>query len=398
MRAADAPVLLLKKSIILVVTAAMLIALMSGCGEEQKQTASSPPEVEVAQVVQKDVNVTGEWVGTTDGSENAKIQAQVEGYIIRQAYTEGQLVKRGQLLFEIDPRTFRAAVQQAKADLAQRQAIWETAKLELARTKPLAERNAVSKKDLDDAVGAELSARAEVEAAKAALAKARLDLGFTRIASPIDGIAGISRVGTGDLVGPGRTEELATVSKVDPIKAYIFLSEQEYLRFAARRAKEQKRDRDIRMTLSDGTAYPHRGTMSVAEREVDPKTGTIKVVLVFPNPGNILRPGQYAKITAVLNVKQNALLVPERAITELQGRQQAAVVGADNTVHFRTVKASDRVNGLWVIDEGLKPGERVVTEGVQMVKENMVVRPIPFSGTAAGGTEVRKEKGNAAGE
>ena len=387
MRPASGSTLLLVKKYFVVLTAAMLTAGMIGCKKEEKKAAAAPPEVLVAQVLQKDVDVTGEWIGTTDGSENAAIQAQVEGYIIGQNYKEGQLVKKGQLLFKIDPRTFQEAVQKAKADLAQRQALWETKKQNLARVRPLAAQNAVSKKDLDDAVGSELSARAEVDAAKAALAKARLDLGFTKITAPIDGIAGIATVGTGDLVGPGHNEEpLTTISKVNPIKVYAFLSEQEYLRLATRKTKEGAQKRDIQLSLADGSIFPHPGTMSVAERQIDPKTGTIKVVLQFSNPGNILRPGQYAKIKAVLNTKPNALLVPQRAVTELQGKHQVAVVNPDNTVNMRMVKASDRVGGFWVIDEGLKPGERVVTEGAQKVTEKMAVRPKESSGQAAGGS------------
>lgn len=369
----------------LLMMAVLALVVSSACKKEQKTTVT-PPAIEVTPVVQRNVNVRQEWVGTTDGSDNAQIRAQVEGYIIKQDYTEGQLVKKGQLLFEIDPRTFIAAVKQAKADVAQRQARWDTAKLNLARVEPLAKQNAVSKKDLDDAVGAELSSRAEVEAAKAALAKAQLDLGFTKITSPIEGIAGIAKVGTGSLVGPGRTEELTTVSKLDPIKVYIYLSEQDYLKVAGR-TREPKQDRGIELILANGKVYPERGEMSVAEREIDPKTGTIKVVLLFPNPGNILRPGQYARISAITQTKNNALLVPQRAVTELQGQYQVAVVHPDNTVHVRTVKASDRIDGCWVIDEGLKPGDRVVAEGTQKVKDNMLVRAVPFGGAAAGGTQ-----------
>jgi len=363
-------------SVVLFFVLVIFLSVAGGCKKEQK--AGPPvPNVEVFTVIQKDVPIYREWVGTADGYVNATIRAQVQGYLIKQNYKEGDFVRKGQLLFEIDPRTFQAAVEQAKGQLAVQQASWDTAKANLNRIKPLAERNAVSQKDLDDATGREQATHASVLAAKAAVDKAELELGFTKITSPVDGIAGVAKAQIGNLVGPGSVEELTTVSTVDPIKVYIQISEQEYLK-AMEQRKQGAAKRPLELILADGTVYPQKGEFSFADREVDVRTGTIRVATLFPNPGNLLRPGQFGKIRAEMSIEKNALLIPQRAVTEMQGQYLVAIVGQENKIAIKRVKPGYRVDSDWIIDEGLKPGERVVAEGVQKVKEGMTVNPKPF--------------------
>jgi membrane fusion protein (multidrug efflux system) len=359
--------------LIVFILLALAGTIPTGCKKEAKVTAG-PPDVEVAEVARQDVQVTKEWVGSMDGSVNAVIRAQVQGYLTKQLYTEGQLVKKGQALFLIDPRTFQAAVDQAKADVAQKKARWDTTVANLNRIRPLAEQNAVSRKDLDDAVGQEQSAHSAYDAAKAALDKANLDLGFTRITSPITGIAGVAKAQIGNLVGPGQTEELTTVSTVDPIKVWVPISEQEMLH-AQQNKPAPGQKRRIELILSDGSIYPKPGELAFADRQVDPATGTIKVAVLFPNPGNVLRPGQYAKVRAVMENIPGALVVPQRAVNEMQGNFQVAVVGPDNKVSIRTVKPGPKTGSQVVISEGLQPGERVVVEGLQKVKDGITVNP-----------------------
>ena len=351
----------------------LALLLAAGCGEEQK-AAPPPPAVVVSEVIRKDVPVYTEWVGTADGLVNATIQAQVTGYLVKQNYLEGDLVRKGQVLFEIDPRTFQAAVDAARGSLAQAEARWETAKANLQRVRPLAAKNAVSQKDLDDNIGAELSTRAAVESAKAQLDTAQLNLGFTRITSPVDGIAGIAKAQIGNLVGPGQIQELTAVSTVDPIKVYFSVSEQEYMNFRKGAGKGKMSPQDearaipLELILAGGTVYPHKGRIALADRQVDVRTGTMRIGALFPNPGNLLRPGQFAIVRATMETKKGALLVPQRAVTEVQGKFLVAVVGADNAVELRPVTPAERVGTLWVIDKGVNPGERVVVEGVQKVK------------------------------
>jgi membrane fusion protein (multidrug efflux system) len=366
----------------------LLLFIAMGCSKGP-QEAPPAPAVEVMTVIQKDVPVYQEWIGTLDGMVNATIRAQVQGYLIRQNYKEGDLVKTGQVLFEIDPRTFQAALDQAKGELEAQQARWNTAKANLARIKPLADQNAVSKKDLDDSIGTEQSARAAVLSAQAKVDKAQLDLGFTKVTSPVDGIAGLAKAQIGNLVGPGATEELTTVSTVQPIKVYIQVSEQEYL--SSGRDREQKVEKlRAELILADGSVYPQKGTFGFADRQIDVKTGTIKVAAIFPNPGNFLRPGQYGRVRVASSIRKDALLVPQRAVAEIQGKYMVAVVGPDNKVDMRTVKPAERVDSLWVILEGLKPGERVVVEGIQKVRPGMPVTPKPFAESPAK-TEAKPE-------
>jgi membrane fusion protein, multidrug efflux system len=415
--------------------AAMALAgLLPGCRNGAAPKPPTAPVVEVVTVLQQDVPERHEWVATTDGWVNATIRAQIQGYLIRQAYTEGDTVKTGQVLFEIDPRTAQAALAQANAAVAQAQAaraqaaaVREQAKAEVARTealyfvaaanlkrlRPLAEQRAVSQRDLDDAIGTEGSAQAAVTAARAAVTaaeaaeaaaaaaigvaqaavdRAGLDLSFTRIVSPIDGIAGLARAQVGDLVGPTQDGELTTVSTVDPIKVYYTVSEQFYLdtmkAFASGTAGlEHEKAVVHELILPDGSVYPHQGTFYAADRQVEGRTGTLRLAARFPNPGALLRPGQFVKVRATTGLHNGALLVPQRAVTELQGSYQVAVVDAAGTVDIRPVQPGEHLGTLWVIDGGLRPGEQVVAEGVQKVREGLTVTARPYTSTPAAGRE-----------
>ncbi len=349
----------------------VLVAL-AGCSEKG-EPGTEPPAVETVAVTQQDVPVYREWVGTLDGYVNAQIRAQVTGYLRRQAYQEGSLVRKGDLLFEIDPRRFQAVLDQVKGQLAQAEARLGKTELDVKRFTPLAETSAISQQELDDAVQANLAAKAAVTSAKAAVEKAELDLGFTRITSPIDGIAGIAMAQIGDLVGPAIAGELTTVSTVDPVKVYIPVSEQEYLNLAASHTPLERLS--LELILANGRVFPQRGRILFADRQVNDRTGTIRVAAAFDNPGNLLRPGQFGRVRALLEVKHGALLVPQRAVNELQGSYQVAVVGPDNRVDLRSVKPGERQGTLWVIDDGLKPGERVIAEGIQKAKQGMLVAP-----------------------
>jgi len=366
----------------MVIPVLVILAVVAGCSKGPAE-APKPPAVEVMAVIQKDVPIYKEWIGTLDGTVNAIIRAQVQGYLIKQNYRDGDPVKKGQVLFEIDPRTFQAALDQAKAQLEAQQARWTTAKANLARIRPLAEQNAVSKKDLDDAIGTEQAARAAVLSAQAAVDKGQLDLGFTRIISPVDGIAGLAKAQIGNLVGPVGTEELTTVSTVNPIMVYIQVSEQEYLQ-SGRNVKRRETDKQMAgLILADGSTYAHRGAFGFADRQIDVKTGTIRVAAVFPNPNNFLRPGQYGRVRVATDIHKDALLVPQRAVTEIQGKYMVAVVGADNKADMRPVTTGERFENLWVILEGLKPGERVVVEGLQKVRPGMPVTATVYAEKAA---------------
>ena len=353
--------------------------LLAACDKEKAAPAPVVPVVQVVEAAQRDVPITMEWVGAMDGNINAAIRPQVTGYLIRQNYREGDLVKKGQLLFEIDPRTFEAAVDEAAGIRAQKVARLETTSANLARIKPLAEKNAVSQKDLDDATGAFQSAKAELEAADANLKTAKLNLGFTKITSPITGIAGIAKAQIGDLLSPSGGE-LTTVSSVDPIKVYFNISEQEYLKVAtaADAAGKKAQDVPLDLILVDGSIYGHRGKVSVLNRQVDVATGTFKVASLFPNPNNLLRPGQFGRIRATMQVVKGAVLVPQRAVTEMQGKFLLAVVGADNKVDVRPVVVGERVGSEWLIAQGLKAGEKVIAEGTQKVRPGMTVQTKPF--------------------
>jgi RND family efflux transporter MFP subunit len=352
------------------------------------ETASAPPppsvQVEVADVIQKDVPIQMEWVGSTDGSNNALIRAQVSGYLLKRPYTEGSFVKKGDLLFELDPSKFQTALDQALGDLAKAQAQFTKSKQDVERDTPLAKDGAISQKELDDSIQAHAAAKGSLAAAKAAVEQAKLNLGWTKIVAPIDGVVGISKAQVGDLIDVNT--ELTSMSTLDPIRVYFPVSEQQYLE-AAEKIQQDYKDRQdgkeyhgapLELVLGGEKVYPYKGQFHLVDRQVDAKTGTIRVAAVFPNPNNILRPGLFARVRAVTKKRENAILVPQRAVTEMQGSYQVAVVTPENKVDIRPVKVGERSGSLWIIDQGLKPGERVVVEGLQKVKAGMTVDPKPF--------------------
>ena len=360
--------------------AALSVCMMFVSNACQKTGSAIQPalQVFVTDVIQKDVPLYSTAVGTTVGFVNAQIRPQVKGFLVKQTYKDGDFVKAGQLLFQIDDREYKADLDKALGNLAQQEAILKKNQLDVARLTPLQARGAASKEELDDAVQATLASEAQVQTAKAAVETARLNLGWTKVESPIDGIAEIATVQVGDLVNPSAL--LTTVSQVDPIKVTFPISEQEYLQFADRVKEHAEKGRgkdepDLEMILADGSTYKYPGRFYVTNRQVDLQTGTIQVQGVFPNPENILRPGLYAKVRAATKVRRGALLVPQRAVQETQGEYQVAVVGPDDTVSLRKVKPGDQVENLWILDEGVQRGERVVTEGLQKVKDGMKVKP-----------------------
>jgi RND family efflux transporter MFP subunit len=367
-------------------TLAMLTMALGSACKRAEPPAPPPPEVLVTTVLQKDVPIQAEAVGTTVGFVNAQIMPRVQGYLLKQDYQDGAHVKDGQLLFEIDDRPYKAALDQALGDLAKEQATLRKNQLDVARYTPLVAKGAVSKEELDNAVQATHASEALVQAAQAAVENARLNLDWTRIYSPIDGIAGIAPVQVGNLVTPSTL--LTTVSQVDPMKVTFPITERQYLRFADRIKEHQEKGRapdepEFQLILADGSTYPRPGRLYVADRQVDQQAGTILVQALFPNPDAFLRPGLYAKVRAPTETVRGALLVPAQAVQETQGAYQVAVVGPDDKVALRTVKAGEQVDGLWVITDGLKPGERVVTEGLQKVKDGIVVRPKPDTSAPA---------------
>lgn len=433
----------------LLVVAGLLVFARSS---KPVEAAPRPLEVEVISVKQSDVPIYKEWIGTTDGMVNAEIKAQVTGYLLRQHFKEGSLVRKGQLLFEIDPRPFQAAVDQAngqvaqfegqleqassqvvqaeaqlgqassqlsqsQAQLAQAEANQVKTQLDVDRYRPLVEQKAVTQQEYDNAVQTNIASKAQVEAARAGIEAARaqlahakaqvgtakagiatakgqlenaramvstavLNLGFTKITAPIDGIAGIAQAHVGNLVST-TSGTLTTVSTVDPIKVYFTLSEQEYLNYTRPSLRDAEQSGaleqlELELVLADGSTYPEKGRFFFADREVDPTTGAIRLAGVFPNAGNLLRPGQYGRVRAVTSVREEALLVPQRAVSELQGAYQVAVVGPDNKVTIRPVKVGEKSGSLWVVEEGLQPGDSIVAEGTLKVRPGMPVSPKPF--------------------
>src|SRR3989441_11054392 len=447
------------KVLISIITVAFVLILVSlivaGRSSKPAQAAPRLLEVEVVQVEQRDVPIYSEWIGTTDGMINADIKAQVAGYLLRQDYKEGSFVKKGQLLFEIDPRAFQAALDQAhgqvaqfegqleqansqvaqaeaqvaqansqllqsQAQLAQGQANQVKTQLDVNKYAPLAEQKAVTQQDYDNAIQANVVAKAQIDAAKAGVETARaqlraanaqigtakaaiatakgqienakamvrtaeLNLGFTRVISPIDGIAGIAQAQVGNLIST-TSAPLTTVSTVDPIKVFFTLNEREYLEFTRHNLIDAQQGANVaqlelELILADGTSYPQKGTFFFADRQVDPKTGAIRLAGIFPNPGNVLRPGQYGRVRAVTSTKEDALLVPQRAVTELQGNYQVAVVASDYKIEILTVNVGERSGSQWIIEDGLKAGETVVVEGTQKIKPGAVVNPKPYPKT-----------------
>ena len=365
------------------------LLIVTGCSSGNAASPPPPPPtVEVAAVIQRDTPVYSDWVATLDGYVNADIQPRVSGYIIKQNYTEGAVVRRGDVLFEIDPRPFTAALDQAKAQLAQAEAQLGKATLDVERDTPLAEARAIARSQLDTEMQAKLGAQALVLAAKANVEQAELNVEFTKVTSLVTGIAGVARVQIGNLVGPSSI--LTSVSQVDPIKAYFTVSEQVFTDFHRRfpteqSVVEQRRRMPLQLTLGDGNVYEHTGTISFADREVNAATGTIRIAAVFPNPNNLLRPGEFGRVRFSVQTVLGALLVPQRAVTELQGSHQVAVVGDDNKVSIRPVTVGDRVGNLWIVTAGVKSGERVIVEGVLKVRDGTVVKVIAGESPHGGG-------------
>ncbi len=377
----------------------IVLALIVGATRPSKKALGAQPsttDVEVVQVQKEDVPIYAEWIGTFDGLVNADVRAQVTGYLLIQGYQEGAYVKQGQLLFQIDPRPFQAALDQAQGQLAQAQAALANARavqrrteLDVQRYTPLAEQQAASQQDLDNSVQNNLAALATVETAKAqiktydaAVETAKINLDFTRLVAPIDGIAGRAQLQVGALVTPS-SGIVTSVSTVNPIKVYFTVGEPQYLAWRKRFPTESSRleaDKELRLQLilADGSTYPNEGKFYFADRQVDESTGAIRIAGLFPNPNNVLRPGGYAKVRAVIRTQPGALLVPQRAVSELQGGYQVAVVEADNKVDVRTVTVGDRVDNRWIIASGLNPGDRVVAEGVQRMRTGVHVNPKPF--------------------
>jgi len=377
----------MKKKIFAGFIGAALLSSLLGCSNSNVRASTGPPpaEVEVAPVILKNVSIQGEWVGTLEGFVNAQISPQVSGYLIRQVYHEGTFVRKGQVLFEIDPRPFQAALDQARGQLAQAEAQMANAELNVKRDIPEAEAHAIPQSQLDTDTQALRAAKAAVEADQAAVEQANINLGYTKVVSLVDGIAGINTVQVGNLVGP--TTVLTAVSQVSPIKVYFPISEQEYLRMADGGGPgsvdfiTHASRIPLQLTLADGSTYPHPGKIIFADRQVNAQTGTIQIVGEFPNSKNLLRPGQYARIQAATGNITGALLVPQAAVNQQQGSSQVTVIGADNRAQLRTVKVGPRVGTLWVITSGLKPGERVVAAGAEKARNGEVVNPTPYKET-----------------
>jgi RND family efflux transporter MFP subunit len=364
----------------------LLAAVSAGCERRVVSAASpQPPTVEVTSVVQKNVPIEREWVGTLEGYVNAQISPQVSGYLIRRDYNEGAFVRKGQVLFEIDPRPLQAVLDQAKGQLAQAEARMANAEINVKRDIPEAEAHAIPQSQLDSDTQALRAAKAAVEADQAAVEQASINLGYTKVVSLIDGIAGINTLQVGNLVGPSTV--LTAVSQVSPIKVYFPISEQEYLRMADGGGPgsvdfiTHASRIPLQLTLADGSAYPHPGRIIFADRQVNTQTGTIQIVGEFPNSKNLLRPGQYARVQAPTGNIERALLVPQAAVNQQQGTYQVTVIGSDNLAQLRTVEVGPKVSTLWVITSGLKPGERVVAVGAEKVKEGQLVNATPYKET-----------------
>ena len=354
------------------------LTLTSGCSSDKQKAPPPPPGVTITPVLQRDVPISQEWVGTMVGNIDADIRPKVEGFLLNRLYTEGSFVQKGQAMFQLDRRQAQAALDQAQGQLERNRAALSQATTDVNRYTPLVSQKAVSQAELDKALSSQRAASAEVEAAKANLDNAKLNLGWTMVASPISGIAGIAKVGIGDLMTPNTV--MATVSAVDPIYIDFSITEQDYLRFV-RQKNGRAAGKNLELILGDGSVYPRSGHALLVNREVDSRTGTIQVRAEFPNPGNVLRPGQYARIRAVTEDLKNALLIPQRAIAELQGIYQVGVVDADNKVAIRAVKPGPQFQDMWVIDSGLQPGDKVVVDGLQRLRDGMTVAPTPFKDT-----------------
>ena len=356
------------------------LALIAGCSAKEEKPAPPPLGVTIAPVVQKDVPIRQEWVGTMVGNVDAEIRPKVEGFLLTRLYTEGSYVEKGQPMFQLDKRQAQAAVEQATGNLERARAALSQAQIDVRRFTPLVAQRAVSQAELDKATSSERAASATVDADQAALDNAKLNLGWTTVTSPISGIAGVAKVGIGDLITP--VAVMTTVSTVNPIYVDINIAEQDYMRFQ-RNKPSQSKQQNLELILGDGTVYPHRGSVRFVNREVDSRTGTIQVRGEFPNPGNVLRPGQYARIRAVTELRKAAFLIPQQSVSELQGVYQVGVVGSDNKVTIKTVKLGPQFGDMWVVESGLQAGENVIVDGLQRVKTGATVAPTPFKDTQA---------------
>jgi len=354
------------------------LSILPGCSRKQAQAPPNVPEVLVTTVQPRDVPRVLERVATLDGFINANINAQVQGYIVSRDYQEGSLVKKGDLLFQIDPRPFEAALGQAKGTLAKDQANWTKADADEKRAVELFNKKVISDQERDTAIAAAESTKANVAADQAAVKTAELNLGYTKIKAPIDGLAGFANNQVGDLVGPASTTPLTTVSQIDPIKAIVTVGEGGFTDFFARYPDAEKRQAllnriDFDLILGSGTVYPRKGKFYALDRNLDPKTGSIRYYVTFPNPDATLRPGQFGKVRFVPDTVHNALVVPQEAVTELQGNFQVAVVDQNNKVSIRPVKMGERIGAMWQVTEGLNSGDKVVVQGVQKAREGATV-------------------------
>jgi membrane fusion protein (multidrug efflux system) len=369
---------------VLLGTSAFAVGLIAGCGKNVNASSAGPPpamKVKVVKAEQCDVPLTGEWVGTLDGYVNAQIQPQANGYLVRQNYREGSQVEKGAVLFEIDPRPFEAALQQAQGQLGQAQAQLALAQINVNRDTPLAEAHAIAKSQLDNEIQQKAQAEASVKTAEAAVATANLNLGFTQVRSLITGVAGQATTQVGNLVSIQSV--LTSVSQLDPIKVYFSISDSEYLALS-KRARAGGSDLlhgasslPLTLTLSNGEVYPHKGHVAFVDRQLNSQTGAIRIAASFPNPGNVLRPGQFGRVRAETEIRRNAILVPEIAVTELQGQQQIYTVGPNNTVHVNNVTLGPQYGDSWVVESGLQAGSIVITDNLQKLREGAPVNPQP---------------------
>ena len=368
-----------------VATTIILLASIFGC-KKSEQVQAGPPEVQVVAVEQRDVPIYREWVGTLEGEVNATISAQVSGYLLTRNYGEGRFVTNGQVLFQIDDRTYKAVLDQALAKLGK-------SELDVKRYTPLAATQAISQQELDDAIQQNLANEAAVESA-------RLNYDFCKILSPIDGIAGIAQAQVGDLVGPG-SGQLTTVVQLNPIRVYFSVSQQLLTEILEKMLAAGKKLRyeggeyqgpPLELTLASGSVYPLKGRVAFGNNQVDVKTGTVRVVGEFDNPQGLLTPGMFVNVRALLDTEKGALLVPQSAVMNMQGRYLIAIVGADNKISIRPVTAGETVGQQWVVQGNLKAGDRVVAEGVQKVRDGMEVKSVPYTGDIAAMPAVQAEE------
>ncbi len=377
-------------SVLPVLAFCLIILLQSGCEKKEATAQPSAPEVQVADVIQQDVPIYTEWVAQLNGDTNAQIMPKVQGYVLTKNYSEGFYVRKGELLFQIDPRPFQAALDQAKAQLALAHASLSKADTDVARDAPLAAQNAIPQKQIDNDRAAQSAAKAQVQAGKAQVEQAELNLAWTKVYSPIDGIAGTANSQVGDLVGT--TTKMTTVSKVNPIRAYFSISENAYLaaakeiNAAMRPTSVKSRNTPVEYIQANDLPYSQSGRVILVNREVSAQTGTIQVAAEFANPDAILRPGGFGRVRMKTGDNKNALLVPQRAVQEVQSAYQVVVVGPDNKASFRPIKVAEKIGPNWVVTEGLKPGEKVVVEGFMKVREGTPVSAKPYAETASAGS------------